>query len=1130
MSNVQPTRHIRPHLISVRAAFTGIFHDTHLQPSMLTASHDPVPGPSHLRIRASSEKVGAWLDAHAVQADRTQDVHFQRSFQHIKPKRPFRSMEGDVEFRTADDEDTFRIHQEKERRPSMLPPHRASQHASADAVSAANPQDASDAMDRQQGDETAPPTCRQLPAAEKSSLRRASSLFALPAQRTSTTAGIASYGSTDGSTKRLQLPQKRAMSVITETGHEAERASSAAEATLPHIPEQANTIKKEPRRRTIFVPSEDTTIMTIHPGHAGSSRAANAQKPRRPRRSDVFLEIAEDEAESTTTTTTTTQVRPPVRRPRSSLAGAPRRAALGNITAKTNLTPVAEDVTGSGPGKENLRPEYGDVKRLGKKRASILLPHKSFETDAKRHVVPSPIRDWEPKPASRQAEPSATLHRARLEETNPGGGVTYMRSLSDLHSTTGPPLRRASVARQRVNKPASRQSFLPQLPEVLATPAVPCLDKKAPVTPTFTVIPEDVEDADMYEENWISHQETAMSQLMNSLFESVGHASAATDLGSKGLRQALLDMHQDGESVLLHKRLQASLQFGALAISQDALQHVSRLNDDLGQRQRFLDLWLKTYDLAALQACAEVVVGREIATAPPTGDDSSPASKSSPQRLRASRKVIATFLKTFLIGTAAAAPARRSTMLAATLQPHHSAAHESSSAAVLWRRTVLRSLMLVLLLDRAKGAGLVPGCLFQSSSVCKSSAAVLQALSKILLPSIGDIGRVLGHLNYAVSQIQYPLQEFVYRVDNLATDLRDGVRLTRLAETLLYPLPSLALQEHQDITFTLPTGDVLTCTLDAAQHTQLHPHSQSWVLSQHLKYPCVARAQKVFNVQIALSALSAAPEIQPLLASVTAEDIVDGHREKTVGLLWALLSRWGLEALVDFPLLEREIARLNKEWNRLCERTRNLRCPPDHAVSSADPPTELAGAAAARKPQSILKHWAAVVARAHGGHVDNLSTAFADGSVFASILSTYSAFALPHPDASAPRKDLTVPQTLAQLGCSKAFIALFPIPADARTNWARSIPTSTTVLPLLAFLASRLVPASVPHTAAARIQRAWRTRRMGFELRRRVVCKVLARDCANVVVFRERIEHAAVTIQRVWRARERRLLGRGPSV
>lgn len=263
--------------------------------------------------------------------------------------------------------------------------------------------------------------------------------------------------------------------------------------------------------------------------------------------------------------------------------------------------------------------------------------------------------------------------------------------------------------------------------------------------------------------------------------------------------------------------------------------------------------------------------------------------------------------------------------------------------------------MVIYLLDKAKQLNIITTNLYQASSTIKSSLAFLRKLVALIHPSVGDIYRRLKPLDYHVYYTQYPLSEFSYNVDNLATGLRDGVRLTRLVELLL-SRTSL----EGDV-----TGEVLTTTLEGGQ---------SWVLSQHLKYPCTARAQKVYNVQLALSALRAIVEVGQIAEDVRAEEIVDGHREKTVTLLWALLGNLGLDTLVSFDELRQGIRRLRKADDEFGEGESYLQGECSGTMEGFQDIVHL------------LRAWSESIALRNGLRVLNLTTSFADGEIFARII------------------------------------------------------------------------------------------------------------------------------------------------
>ena len=119
--------------------------------------------------------------------------------------------------------------------------------------------------------------------------------------------------------------------------------------------------------------------------------------------------------------------------------------------------------------------------------------------------------------------------------------------------------------------------------------------------------------------------------------------------------------------------------------------------------------------------------------------------------------------------------------------------------------------------------------LYQASSRIKSSLTFLRELVALIHPSIGDIYPLLRPTDYRIHYIQHPLSEYSYKIMNIATDLRDGARLTRLVEIFLYPRNTL----EDDV---MPTGETSKAILEPGQ---------SSVLSRQLKYPCTVRAHRI---------------------------------------------------------------------------------------------------------------------------------------------------------------------------------------------------------------------------------------------------------------------------------------------
>lgn len=238
---------------------------------------------------------------------------------------------------------------------------------------------------------------------------------------------------------------------------------------------------------------------------------------------------------------------------------------------------------------------------------------------------------------------------------------------------------------------------------------------------------------------------------------------------------------------------------------------------------------------------------------------------------------------------------------------------------------------------------------------------------------MGDILRPLGYLNYLPETSQHLLEEYEYEISNLAVDIRDGVRFCRVVELLLYPQP--------------PSGST-----EATKSIQ-----QQWPLSSNLKLPAPSRTHKLHNVSLALIALES---VGGNPGKVTAKDIVDGFREKTVGLLWGVVSRWGLELLVDWNEVRKEIRRLECRSNR-----RSL----SYMDEDVPEPTNHV---------QLLWRWASSIARIHGLRVENLTTSFSDGCVFEKIVEEYEQF---FPVNMKREKTAPLTEKLKALGCSSYF-------------------------------------------------------------------------------------------------------------
>jgi hypothetical protein len=85
-----------------------------------------------------------------------------------------------------------------------------------------------------------------------------------------------------------------------------------------------------------------------------------------------------------------------------------------------------------------------------------------------------------------------------------------------------------------------------------------------------------------------------------------------------------------------------------------------------------------------------------------------------------------------------------------------------------------------------------------------------------------------------------------------------------------------------------------------------------------MKFPTLSKAHMQQNVNLALTALvNQGISLEGTRGgNVSPRDIVEGHREKTFGLLWKLVLNWKVAGLLDIDVLESEIGAIKTDYKR----------------------------------------------------------------------------------------------------------------------------------------------------------------------------------------------------------------------
>ncbi|KAF7117033.1 hypothetical protein CNMCM5793_005680 [Aspergillus hiratsukae] len=815
--------------------------------------------------------------------------------------------------------------------------------------------------------------------------------------------------------------------------------------------EHKDRLKRDVRRNTVFIPPDDTTVASVFMSMFS------------PLKSDSLdHRVLED----TEINSLESQIARKRQAKRAMASG--RKAPLQPSVKVAQGSAINIDIAGKNTGKENIPPGVmlfsSNDKGLWKSNTENKLNSKSPRglSDKAR-----PFADPMTKPLAKVST-SQELRRSVLGEKRNNARASGNSIGSKMDGIV-----RSSSRLEGTVLSASRSTPLPNtLKQSKTYKSNTSLIKKEPTMKDFAVISDDIANPAMYEDHWLTHQEIVITQLVNRLFDRTDGHMGYDDPAARRLE--LLQLYQSGPFVGLHKRFQASLAYGSLSMPKDALTQTRRLRHDLGVKRKFLDIWLETYDLRALRAAAETVTGRRVDNESLDGDSHHSSVETTADKEKILKRKLERFLDVFLV--------QNRDMDRDAQDLSHAGSDMASQA---YRRTVLRSIMIVILLDKARlcRGTMLPSCLFRSSSPFKSSAAVMQALARLLLPASGDILKSLKHLDCHLSYEQPRLQEYEYQMSNLAVDLRDGVRLTRIVELLLYP------------------------SAGAVGESVPLPDNDQWPLSRRLKFPCSSRTVKKFNVQITLDALKVTTGAAPLVRDVHAEDIVNGHREKTIALLWGLVSRWGLSELIDWDDVRNEIDRLRqKATAQLGHEQLN-----DAILVKEKSPTDEMGDD--DEAILLLKEWATILAHLSGLRLENLSTSFADGKIYESIVNEYEEYIQGNAASTPGRKASSLATRLRALGCSSQFANLVS-PSNSRKA---HIFDSSFTIGALAFLCSRLLSSTKRARAAIVLQSAWRRVLAHREAHRRTVARNLAMQCAAVVQTRDRLLRAKAIILRWWR-------------
>ncbi|XP_061184440.1 abnormal spindle-like microcephaly-associated protein homolog [Saccostrea echinata] len=404
-----------------------------------------------------------------------------------------------------------------------------------------------------------------------------------------------------------------------------------------------------------------------------------------------------------------------------------------------------------------------------------------------------------------------------------------------------------------------------------------------------------------------------------------------------GLRRSACKLFQSETVTMVVRKLEMEVESRRLMIRKDR-----KIHADLGLRQSILDLLL-SFNPLWLRVGLETVFGEIISI------------KDNSDVIGLSHFIITRVLGNPDIAFHFAHPS----------VPH---LYKEGYSEAIAQHFLKKFLLLVYFLDHAKCQLLIKHdpCLFCRDSDFKSCKALLVEFSSHFLAGEGDINRHLGYLGCITGHTQTALDEFDYAIQNLCTDLRDGLRLIRILDLLEEKAP----------------------------------------LKRKLRVPAISRLQKIHNMDVAFSILKdIGIDMERDVKKVTSRDIVDGHKEKTLHLLWMIILKYQIGLILNVDQLKEEISALERslQLRKHLQALKNYEMGLQHKrrESTCDDlysNNELLA--------SLLK-WCRTVCLFYGLKVENFTVSFSDGQALCFLVHHY------HPDL--------LPQTLISTKTSMTY-------------------------------------------------------------------------------------------------------------
>lgn len=348
-------------------------------------------------------------------------------------------------------------------------------------------------------------------------------------------------------------------------------------------------------------------------------------------------------------------------------------------------------------------------------------------------------------------------------------------------------------------------------------------------------------------------------------------------------------------------------------------------------------------------------------------------------------------------------------------------------------------------------------CLFATASKMKSTKELLQSLSRDFLAHEGDILKHLQGVGYTACYVQDSYDEYSLHIPDPKTAAK---------EYLYYEhgegahIPPASIPSAKDLlSHCLKDGYRLARVIECLQNEE-----RQKLARMHTRLPAENRTKKLHNIRNILDLLADQGVLKDNKHGkkpFQAEELVKPDPDKSLALLWLIISHFHLPDTIPYDRLEKELTQLKA-----------------HDTAVKDDKTDIGSPTVmdsrAEDPVCILWKWCKAVCDIQNVHIESWMSGFSNGLALSCIINYYrpdllasvesSDMSDSNPKAIRRRWKIAL-EACAALGCS--FLSPF-IPDGSECVDERLI------IMLVSVLSSRLILSSKETKAAMVIQRNWK--------------------------------------------------------